>query len=420
MVYVGGNDGMLHAYNAAYYIDTATYLPSACPDKSKSLTVAAQPAACVVGSNISYSGTEVFGYVPHAVYPQLNSLMSSNYAHKYYVDGSPDTSDVCVGTGGSTICDGTVAHDSWMTMLVGGLNAGGKGIYALNITDPVAGFGTSNVLWEFTDQDDPDLGYTFSKPIIRKLNNGRWAVIFGNGFNSIDPPGPGTPANPPGNPGNNNAYLFILYVDPQLSTTQPWVLGTNYFKIALTSPGAPNNASNGLASVQAIDVNQDGMIDYVYGGDRNGNMWKIDLTSSTPSSWAAAFSGTPLFSAKDAAGHRQQITTAPTIGVSPNGGYTVVFGTGSWIDQLDTNPQSGTLFYTDTFYGIWDQNTTGATSSPATGRSVLQRQAIIGTSSLDNNGASLYCRLGQLHNFSCRIFMRAEFHNYTPDNKQRD
>ncbi len=379
LVYVGGNDGMFHAYNAAYYIDSSN-LPSRCPKMSGGSLASPQPASCTVGSTTSYSGTEVFGYVPYATYPSLSALMGQNYAHKYYVDGSPVSSDVCISNGGAAYCDGT--NDQWMTLLVGSLNAGGKGIYALDITDPVAGFSASNVLWEFTDKDDPDLGYTFSTPIIRKLNNKRWAVIFGNGFNSVDAVG---------NAGNNKAYLYILYVDPQLSSTQPWVQGTNYFKIALTSPGTPNNASNGLASVAAIDTNQDGMIDYVYGGDRNGNMWKVNVTSSTPASWAPAFSGTPLFSATDGAGHRQQITTSPTIAKSPYGGYMVIFGTGSWIDQSDVNPQNGTLFYTDTLYGIWDQNT-GATSSPATGRSILQRQAIIGTYSIDSTGT--VCTVG--------------------------
>ncbi|WP_283744616.1 PilC/PilY family type IV pilus protein [Sideroxydans sp. CL21] len=372
MIYVGGNDGMLHAYNAAYYIDPTTNLPSSCPQMSGSTPASTQPANCKAGLSTSYSGTEVFGYVPYASYSSLSMLMSPNYAHRYYVDGSPVTSDVCIRNGsGSAYCDGT--NDTWMTMLVGGLNAGGKGIYALNITDPVTGFGSSNVLWEFTDKDDPDLGYTFSQPIIRKLNNKRFAVIFGNGFNSVDATG---------NPNNNNAYLYILYVDPNLSTTQPWTLGTNYFKITLTSPGTPNNASNGLASVTAIDINQDGMIDYVYGGDRNGNMWKIDLTSISPTSWGPAFSGSPLFSAVDGAGHRQQITTAPTAARNPNGGFMVMFGTGSWIDQADVNPQSGTLFYTDTLYGIWDMG------APVAGRSALQRQAIIGTYSVDSNGNS--------------------------------
>ena len=394
MIYVGGNDGMLHAYDAAYYIDSTTNLPNSCPQMLNGSLVVPQPSACVAGSTTLYSGTEVFGYVPYATYPSLSLLMSQNYTHHFYVDGSAVTADVCVNASGTGYCDGTV-NDSWMTILVGGLNAGGKGIYALDITnplDPVKGFGVSNVLWEFTDKDDPDLGYTFSAPIIRKLNNKRFAVIFGNGFNSVDAAG---------NPGNNNAYLYILYVDPHLSATQPWVLGTNYFKIAMTSPKIPNasgvlvssnNASNGLASVVSLDINQDGLTDYIYGGDRNGNMWKIDLTSNNPSSWGVAFSGTPLFSATDGAGHPQQITTAPTAAANPNGGFMIIFGTGSWVDQSDVNPQSGTLFYTDTIYGIWDQNTAGATSSLATGRGVLQRQAILATYSVDSNGNT--CTVG--------------------------
>lgn len=369
MVYVGANDGMLHALNAAYTVSSTTGLPV----------------------HTSSSGAEVFAYVPYAVYPTLNKLMSPNYAHTYYVDGPPVMADVCVQP--------CTASTNWETILVGGLNAGGQGIYALNITDPVAGFTSSNVLWEFTNLDDADLGYTFSQPIVAKLNNGRWAVIFGNGFDSVDPTG---------NPNNNKAYLFILYVDPGLSSTQKWVLNTNYFKIALTSPAtitspspcsvtspcSPNNASNGLAGVVGVDTNLDGTIDLVYGGDRNGNMWKIDLTSSTPSAWAPSFSGSPLFSATDGAGHAQQITTTPKVGSDPYGGYMVLFGTGSWIDTTDPDPQSGSTFYTDTLYGIWDQNT-GATASPVTGRGVLQRQATIAAYYVDNT-TGLACTLSPM------------------------
>ncbi len=377
MVYVGGNDGMLHAFNASYTISATTGLP------------------VVTGT----SGTELFAYVPHAIFPNLANLMSSNYVHTFYVDGSPVSGDVCTNSGAA--CNGT--GDVWTTILVGGLNAGGKGIYALDITDPVntdtngKTFDKSKVLWEFTGLDHPNLGNTFSKPIIAKLNNGRWAVIFGNGFNT-------------GNTDVNDAFLFILYVDPNLSGTPGWVLNTNYFRITLPSPGSaiispctttgPCNASNGLAGIAGIDADHNGTIDYVYGGDRNGNMWKVDLTSSSPASWTASFSGTPLFSAPETpnptggsgVGYLQQITTAPTIANSPNGGYMVLFGTGSWIDTTDTNPPNGSLFYTDTLYGIWDQHgswdSTNPTSSPVTGWSVLQRQALLGTYSIDSTGAT--------------------------------
>lgn len=348
MVYVGGNDGLVHGYNAAYTISSTTGLPVA----------------------TSASGTEVFAYVPYATYPTLNNLMNPTFVHTFYVDGSPVSADVNSGS-------------TWKTILVGGMAAGGKGVYALDVTNPVgSGFTASNVLWEFTNLDDPDLGYTFSQPIIQKLKNGHWAVIFGNGFNSVDSSG---------NPNNNNAYLFVLYVDPGSGGTpwnlpgpsgtysSGWVLNTNYFKIALPSPGTPNNASNGLGGVAAIDTDGDGMVDYVYGGDRNGNMWKVDLTGCTNTSCtlASAFSASsqnqPLFSAKDSAGNRQQITTTPKVVNSLNGGYMVLFGTGSWIDTTDPNSP----FKTDTLYGIWDQNT-GLAASPVTGRSVLQPQALLG------------------------------------------
>jgi type IV pilus assembly protein PilY1 len=346
MIYVGSNDGMLHGFNASYTLNSSN-LPT----------------------HTTNSGKEVFAYVPYAVFPNLPNLMSSSFQHRYYVDGSPLAADAC-----NTPCS---ASTDWKTMLVGSLNGGGKGIFALDVTDPVTSVSSSNVLWEFTSLDDADLGYSYSQPIVAKLNNGHWAVIFGNGFNSVDS----------ANAGNNNAYLYILYVDPDLSTNSGWVLNTNYFKIALTSPGTPNNASNGLAGITALDSNLDGKVDYIYGGDRNGNMWKINLTSSTPSSWAPSFSGAPLYTAKDAANHVQQITNKPVVATNPNGGYMVMFGTGSWIDNTDTNPQSGTTFYTDTLYGIWDQNS-GASASPATGRSVLQRQATIASISVDNTGAT--------------------------------
>ena len=377
MVYVGGNDGMLHAFNASYTVDATTGLPV----------------------TTTTSGTELFAYVPYATFPTLSNLMSPSYVHTFYVDGSPVAADVCTNSS-HTACSGT--NDSWMTILVGGLNAGGKGIYALNITNPTQGFsttasaptyadGTPVVLWEFTGLDHPNLGNTFSQPIVAKLNNGRWAVIFGNGFNT-------------GNTDVNDAFLFVLYVDPNLTGTPGWVEGTNFFRIALPSPGlapispctslGPCNSSNGLAGVAGIDVDHNGTIDYVYGGDRNGNMWKVDLTSSTPASWTASFSKTPLFSATDGATtpHPQQVTTTPKLANSPNGGYMVLFGTGSWIDTTDATPQSGSTFYTDTLYGIWDQHgswdTTYPTSSPATGRSVLQRQALLGTYSIDSTGAT--------------------------------
>lgn len=359
VLYVGGNDGMLHGYDASYTVNAATGMP----------TVTAT------------SGTEVLGYVPSAVYSKLSQLMAPNYSHKYFVDGAPVAVDAYLGS----------PTAAWRTVLIGGLNAGGQGIYALDITNPVvsnaSNFSASNVLWEFTDADDADLGYTFGKPIVRKLNDGNWYVIFGSGYNN-------TVADAHTST-TGRAYLYILQIEGP-GNGNPWVLGTNYYKIQLISPSEPVsptlplNPPNGLGHVIGLDKNFDGKTDYVYGGDRNGNVWKFDLTSSTPSNWKVAF-GTvanplPLFSAKDTVTptpNAQQITTGMQVIVHPNGGFMLLFGTGSWIDVTDPLGP----FKTDSFYGIWDKDDGVTTVS---GRSVLQAQQVL--ASVDASGAA--CAIG--------------------------
>jgi type IV pilus assembly protein PilY1 len=357
LVYVGGNDGMLHAFDASYTYDTS-----------------GNPQTVSTSSHIS--GREVFAYVPSAVYGNLSQLMSPTYSHKYYVDGSPTVGDACFST-----CTNA---SQWKTVLIGSLNAGGQGIFALDITDPATSFTGTNVLWEFTDADDADLGFTFSRPIIRKLNNGKWAAIFGNGYNNTYADGSTS--------STGRAYLYILYIDGP-GAGNSWTLGTNYFKIALkspsegTSPTLPLSPPNGLSSAASLDIDFNGTTDYVYAGDRLGNLWKIDLTSSTPSQWKSAFTDSsnnplPLFTAKDPSGNTQQITTGINIAPTINGrsGYMVMFGTGSWVDTTDpVGP-----FKTDSLYGIWDTplidtsttpNTTYTT--PVASRSNLQQQKVL-------------------------------------------
>ena len=136
MIYVGANDGMLHAIRA--------------------------------DSGDTASGKEIFAYIPAGVYDKLSRLTDTAYDHTYYVDGPPNSGDA--------YWDG-----SWKSVLVGGLGGGGKSIYALDITDP-DGFGATDVLWEYSDA--ADLGNTYSQPQIARLANGEWAAIFGNGYNS--------------------------------------------------------------------------------------------------------------------------------------------------------------------------------------------------------------------------------------------
>lgn len=288
MLYVGANDGMLHAFNASGL-------------------------------------TERFAYVPNATFTKLSALTSPNYTHTYFVDGSPKSGDAYINGG-------------WKTVLVSGLGAGGKAVFALDITNP-AGFSGDNVLWEFSDATN--LGYTFSQPTIVRLNSGVWAAIFGNGYNSTA----------------QTAQLFIV----NLATGS---------EIARIDTGVGSLASpNGLSTPVPLDTNGDRITDYVYAGDLHGNLWKFDLThASQTSRWSAR----ALFQATDGSGTAQPITVRPEIGsLTDESGYMIYFGTGKYLETGDnTVPATPPI---QTFYGIKD---TGA-SNWSVARNQLQQQTIL-------------------------------------------
>jgi type IV pilus assembly protein PilY1 len=131
-IFVGANDGMLHAFNAL-------------------------------------TGAERFAYVPAGInFTDLSSLSSSTYTHKYFVDGP-----VVVSTRKQT---------PNKNYLVGALGRGGKGVFGLDVTSPST-FSSGKVLWELTS--GANLGHVIGDPLIVTLNGGNTkAVIFGNGINS--------------------------------------------------------------------------------------------------------------------------------------------------------------------------------------------------------------------------------------------
>jgi type IV pilus assembly protein PilY1 len=317
MVYVGANDGMLHAFDAN--TDTS-------------------------GAAMLAAGTEKFAFIPSAVFPNLYQLPSQTYAHQYYVDGTPSVVDAY--------------FSGWHTVLAAGLNKGGREVYALDVTDPTA-FGPSKVLWEFTSAQDADLGYTFSRPAIVRTHAGSWVAIFGNGYNGT---------------GTGHAVLFVVDIKT----------GTQIAKI--DTKNGTKTTPNGLATPAVIDLDGDGVVDYVYAGDLVGNMWKFDITSASPASWKVSYVDTlskpaPLYTAKDAAGNPQPITERPQVGYGPGGaGLVVLFGTGKFIEATDrtvdkTNPRP------QSFYGIFDRNT-GAVTDVVSGRSLLQVQTIVAEQSV--------------------------------------
>jgi type IV pilus assembly protein PilY1 len=313
IVYVGANDGMLHGFRD----DT---------------------------------GQEVLGFVPSAVFDALNQLTSPNYAHRYYVDSTPTENDVYF-TGAA----------QWRSVLVGGLGGGGKGIYALDITDPAAfteGNAKNLVLWEFTaakapPYGDPNLGDTYSRPAIVLLNNGVWAAVFGNGYNSSC-----------AGSGCGDAMLYVVNIETGKLIKK---IDTG---IGPAQDPTGKNRPDGLATVEPVDADSNYTTDYVYAGDLYGNLWKFDLSSSNTSQWKVAY-GQPLFKAVDAGGNPQPITTRPVVGVNPSGpGFMVYFGTGKYLEKSDAVPHTTTV---QSVYGIWDKN--GSTLTPIT-RNDLQAQTI--------------------------------------------
>jgi type IV pilus assembly protein PilY1 len=283
MIYVGANDGLLHGFRAS-------------------------------------DGVELLAYMPSQVYSNLSKLTSQSYSHQYYVDGTPEVADAKFSTG-------------WRSVLVSGLNAGGKGIFALDVTDPGT-FSEVNAdalsLWEFGTTQDTSIGYVFDSPTIVKLNNGQWAAVFGNGYN---------------NSGTGQAGIFIVNIETGA-----------LIKRILTGVG-DTTTPNGVGRTAVVDLDGNGTADAVYGGDLRGNLWKFDLSDTNSTNWAVAFSGSPLFNGT-VSGNPQPITAAPEVTAHPSGGYMVMFGTGQYLatgDPTTTTQQS--------LYGVRDNGSGNLTRS---------------------------------------------------------
>jgi len=208
------------------------------------------------------------------------------------------------------------------------LRKGGKGYFGLNVTNPKSVTTetelATRVLWEFSD---PDMGYSFSKPVIVKSNSTAhpWVVIFGNGYNSV----------------SGKSALYII--DP--------ITGI-LIKQIVTDVGP--DYDNGLSTPIAVDPNHDEKVDFVYAGDLKGNLWKFDLSQNDIANWKVAFiqSGVaqPLFQAKGPGGTVQPITTRPDVMLHPEKhGFIVCFGTGKYLGDSDTSDTS-----VQSVYGVWD------------------------------------------------------------------
>jgi len=335
VLYVGANDGMLHAFMAN-------------------------------------NGDELFAYVPRAVYPKLSALTTLAYqtAHQFYVDLGPTVTDAYLG-----------ASKKWRSVLVGGLGAGGAGMFAIDVTNPAAFQGSetdarAQVLWDIVGGDAgfEDLGYTFSKPAVVRLpdnnHNGVWAAVFGNGYESA-------------------AGIAALYLVNAAT-------GERLEEILVQ-----DLTDNGLSSVMPIDYDGDAKVDYIYAGDLRGRLWRFEPNAA--GGWEVSFGGKPLFQNRTedsvtttesheeckivtvdvciktkkgqcvqygkqdqkqcvtvpgsetvTPGTYQPITVRPEVVRHPQGGVMVLFGTGSYYRTTDRIPNTDQAKI-NAFYGVWDR-----------------------------------------------------------------
>ena len=384
VLYASANDGMLHAFRSE--------------------------TTSGVGNQ---GGDEVFAFMPSFVFSDqanegLHNLATPSYTHKYYLDLAPTYSDVYFKSkdaSNTTTYQQTTAD--WYTVLIGGSRGGAKkGIFALDITDPLTNTETNaadKVLWEFTDSDDADLGYTYSKPTIALTNavdgSGlhRWAAIFGNGYQNDNGGAYATGVT-------CHAVLYVLFLDGGLDGT--WTLGTNpstadYMKIDTEVGTTAAGDCNGLSTPVLADLDGDKILDRAYAGDVQGNMWAFDFTCSGAScgsndfdvAYSQGATPKPLFTAYDSqtTPEVQPILVKPNIAINPavstatsnEPNILVYFGTG----QYHTANDNVATTKINTFYSVWDKGTgklTDDRSNSAAPTSTLVGQTL--TTTVNGNG----------------------------------
>jgi type IV pilus assembly protein PilY1 len=365
MLYVGANDGMLHGFNAQTGVEQFAYVPNAIIPSLRFLTEASR------ADDPDNTGLPASGY---------------NQKHRYLVDGSSRVADAYLTLGATT---------AWRSMLVGALGAGGRGVFALNVTDPAA-LGTGSPLWEFTSGSTggSELGVSIPQPSIGRMNNGSWAAIVSNGYEST----------------SNTARLYILNLATGAVIKE--------FNTAVGSATRPN----GLSSPIPVDVDRDRIVDFIYAGDLHGNLWKFDVTSGNVNQWDFGFkqgsTPKPLYAActdptstTTCYNTRQSITARPEVGTNPTGGQMVYFGTGKYFEDCDnktirngaavdcSNDNTTATQVVQTFYGLRDLFTKGSTGTATpigSGRTVttnLQQQTVLATQTLSGSGFSEEVRI---------------------------
>ena len=220
-VYVGANDGMMHAFDDATGDETWAYVPLALyrPDST---------------------GLGALSYQDGALPP---------FQHHYYVDSTPRITDVDFGSG------------AWRSLLVSGLGKGGRAYFAVDVTNPsdlkTEAELVNNIVWEFSH---PEMGYSYGQPIISKTHglNGKWVVILPAGYN---------------NDSGDGKLFFVDAATGKLLKTMSTGAGD----------GESPSGLGHIAGYTTDYRNQ--MTEQVYGGDLLGNFWRFDISNPDESAW---------------------------------------------------------------------------------------------------------------------------------------
>ncbi|SFS19191.1 type IV pilus assembly protein PilY1 [Dyella sp. OK004] len=333
-LYVAANDGMLHAFDATTSTTDAT-----------KVDVTPSP------------GKERWAYVPYSAYGRLRGWSSlTDFSFMPSVDGTPVTRDVYFGTG---------SKQGWHTILVAGLRLGGRGVYALDVTEAASTESSTSgkvmgpadrVLWEFnnTSTGGANLGYTFGRPNIGRLANGKWVVLVPAGY---FPEGSTETAAA-------NAFSSLFVLDAQTGEL------LRELKTPTTVTGITDAIeSYGLSTPVMGDYNSDQVDDVAFAGDLLGNMWRFDLTDGDPSNWT-----TELFFRPKNPGYRP-VTVMPRLFPTPGAsGFTVVFGTGKYLGGKDNVVDDNTRV--QAVYGIRDSGKAGQ-AVVVEGKTLLVQQTLV-------------------------------------------
>lgn len=308
-LFVGANDGMLHAFAEGYGANTP--------------------------------GRELFAYIPRSVLGKVESLSSTGYsfAHTFTVDGPMTEADAYVTTPNLTLPGSALG---WRNLVIGTAGAGAKSVFAINATD-LGNLNTKAVLWEINaDPAFPampgnsstafsELGYVFSSVESGVTVSGDWVSIFGNGYESA----------------SGKASLFIV----ETATGR-----------LLKRIDTDNTNANGLGGVRLV-LNSNKQIIGAYAGDLKGRLWKFDLSNSNTSSWALGNGGAALFTAMNGA-TPQPITAQPAVFERTDQptylpSYMVTVATGKLFEPTDTAVPS----VNQSAYSLWDRKAFGSTGS---------------------------------------------------------